>query len=286
MRADRRLHTRLRATVLAVATALGATGSANAECSAIIPASVQMDPGSRVLFYGDSITVGILGTPYHYAALVRHLLAAAYCDFELLEIEAIGQRGSHYIRYARRIGRDLLSSEIPYDWVMFQDSGRALRLAFENDPDSPRSFPVAVQATIDQARLAAPSLSIMLASTPPLDHAHATASWEVRYERVNDFVDHNMVLEDIAATGGHTIVDWAGDACRAYSQAPDAEWTKDGVHPQALGEVLFALSIVRALGVPRADLQLDDLTQFHPMLDETTVSTVANWIYGSDPSCD
>ncbi|HYC57828.1 MAG TPA: SGNH/GDSL hydrolase family protein [Candidatus Binatia bacterium] len=278
--------TRLRAVTCSALAVVALAGPASAQCSFSVPGSVLVQPTSHGLFYGDSITVGILGTPYHYALLVRHMLAAAYCDFELFDVDAIGQRGSHYLRYARRIGRDLTASEFPFDWVMFQDSGRALKLAYERDPDSPRSFPIAVQQTIDEARAVEPSITVFLATTPPLDHANATASWEVRYDRVNDFDDHNDALEELAGEGGHPVVTWATDVCRAYAEAPDAEWTRDGVHPQPFGEVLFALSILRSFGVPRADLKLDDLAQFHVSLDPTTVSTIADWVYAPNPACD
>ena len=261
--------------------------SARADCDPelLVPVELAVGAGQRVLLYGDSITNGSKRTPYHYSILIEHLLHNTYCDLTTLEVVAKGRGGSHYVRYARKlprfVERDARDGGSPFAIILFQDAGRALKLDIEKRPDSPRIFSNAVRNTVAATRTAVPAAELVLMSTSPLDVPRAKGKFVRLYEKQNGFLDHNLELAGLAAELLTSEINWADDTCEAFLGAPEIDWTGDGVHPDEFGHLLLALSTLRGLGAPLADLNTADLGQFSEIYDAPNVAAVVSLL--TDP---
>lgn len=269
---------------------IGLTTTARAACDAEtpVPVSLQITPASRVLFYGDSISAGFLRNSHHYAALVQELLRESYCDFSDFEVTGKGRRGSHYARYQRLIS-GILSQEAkdgpPVTLLFLQDAGRALRTERPSRPDSNRLFGNAVANTIDVSRATTAGIAVVVADTPGLDTHNQSRKFVRLYERQNDWIDHNVILSDIADGRSAPVLPWQDDFCEARAANPTAAWTVDGVHPAALGDLALALSITKFLGVPEQDLRFGSLETLDPDLDSVSAAAIASSIYSPLDLC-
>ncbi|MFT4569205.1 MAG: hypothetical protein ACI8TX_000441 [Hyphomicrobiaceae bacterium] len=250
-----------------------------------VPPSVELAPLDRVLFYGDSLTAGFSRNRHHYATLFEQIAKETYCDFDELVVVAKGRRGSHYARYDRLVTQVLREAEEPFSVIMFQDAGKALRLEHPRRPDSPRIFPNAVLLAIAEANLQAPGARLILATTPPLDSQSARNRFVRLYERQNDWRDHNAVTRSIADSQILSVAPWDTDACYAYNASTGFVWTDDGVHPNAFGDLLLGLSMLKTVGFPREDLALDILSSLDIEITTEDANAIATLVYDAPDTC-
>ncbi len=253
------------------------TGSCISLCDTALkpPLDMRLQPNDRVFFYGDSLTAGGK-VRYHYGNLARDILADTYCDYASLEVTAFGRRGSHYGRYARRIGGTLQGQS--YDWVIFSDAGRALRL-------SNHRFQDGVTETLRSARAVLPFANFAVATTPPLDEGPGDRGGCRVYTNACNYSVHNQVLAEIAAAEQADVVPWNDDTCSVYSENSRAgnaglgTLTMDGIHPKPLGYLALALSVVKWAGARRQDLNLRNLEKVHSDFSFENATRIADWVY-------
>ncbi len=247
-----------------------------------LPPDLKFAPGDELLFLGDSVTASFIQRRDHYGRITRKILGATYCDLAAgFTIDAVGVRASHYGRYARMVGRTL-AKEGPSlrRWIMFQDAGRSLGLAEDRFQD-------AVRETAASAHVAEPSARLLFATTPPFeekpDESHGTCRY---YGKQCNYSAHNDILvqELVPELGAHAVP-WAEDLCRLehlQAELLPVEFTQDGIHPEPVGNLALALSLLKWAGVPREHLVLNGLADLHPQLDDLDlVNRVADWIYSS-----
>jgi hypothetical protein len=270
--------------ILAIVFSVLLVTSAQAACDPAntVPNSLRIAPTSNLLFYGDSISAGFLRNDHHFATVLQEILRETYCDFVDFTVEAKGRRGSHYARYQRLIPGILeqqAKSGASVDFLFLQDAGRALRTERPSRPDSKRLFGNAASDTIETARLEAPAITVVVATTPGLDVINARSKFVRLYDRQNDWFDHNTILTDVAVSLSAEILPLRKDTCEAFAATPSRAWTADGVHPEAFGDLALALSIAKYIGVPETDLRLGSLLSLDSSLDESAAALVASSIY-------
>jgi len=244
------------------------------------PPEFLLEPGAKVLVFGDSITHAASREAYGYSRIVDHVLHQTYCDLAEVRVDAWGRSGSSYRRYPRAMDRRVRrAADSSYGYVLFQDAGRAL------DASNGR-FEAAVRETLDKTLELLPEARILLATTPPLDDDRARLGYRRRYGKSDNFGMNNAVVEGFDGYAGATrIVPWASDACATYAAHPDVKWTRDGVHPTPVGHLLLAISVLEFLGANRSDLDFGGIETLHPDLDAELAGQVADWVYDGAGNC-
>ncbi len=254
---------------------------AEASCNRKVttPPGFRLRPDQRILFFGDSITRLYAKRPFHYGHIFELVLRNSYCEFANFSVDARGRSGSNYRIYRRAVKRYVAYHEnARYDWVMFQDAGRALSL------DNNR-FQDFVRDTVASTQKVAPGARVLLATTPPLDREHAGRRHRRRYDRQFNFRLHNIALREIAADGGLEVLPWAGDLCDLYTRDPFFEWTSDGIHPTPAGHLVLALSILKYMGAELQDLDLTGVSDLQRTLTPMGARAIAGWVFNPIGAC-
>jgi hypothetical protein len=256
--------------------------AAAADCSSgrVSPPAFLIGSGAKILFFGDSITHAAAQAAHAYPHVVRHVLRNTYCDLATVEIDAHGDSGSNYRRYPRAVRKSLRGGgDAAYDWVMFQDAGRAI-------PARRNRFENYVRETIASTCEMLPEARILLATTPPLDRSRARVGYRRRYAKSENFRENNAIVESFDGFDEVTrVVPWAEETCDVYSNHPEITWTRDGVHPTPAGHLLLAISVLRFLGAEQADLDFTAIETLHPDLDVDLAVEVAEWVYSGRGAC-
>lgn len=265
-------HTLACAAVVAAAVGLlvsGAPAQAACDPAATPPPGFLLQPGDKILFYGDSMSRGHSSrrrADQHFANLLQFILAETYCDFSDFTVRALGGNGHSYRNYARAFDRKLRRIGSDWDWVLFQDTGKALRADI---------YESSLQDTLDKAATTLPDATVLVATSAPLDVPRAKRGWVKHFGRAEDWIPYNATLETVAASNSIDVVPWAEDFCSFYSYDPGfdpgdtdpvSDITVDGLHPTPGGEVALAVSLLKYFGTPKEDLNLIQLVSFNPLI--------------------
>ncbi len=235
----------------------------------------SLPPGAAILFWGDSVTVR--GGDNNFAQMFVRIVNASFDRFcedgstaPSRSLRALMRGRSQ--RKSYREANDLratVETLQPY-WVAIQDAGESTPLS----PASGNGFADDLEDSIDavfEPQSGAPPAStvkaLFLFKTPPLDEPGRDFFVCQAYATACNWTAHNVVLEQVAsAQVGRTVVTVPtdADACTAMAQTA-IDFAQDGVHPEKLGYFVYALSLLRAMGVdidaiPDAVLVAQDLT--------------------------
>ena len=245
------------------------------------PPGFLFQPDDELILVGDSVTFAFLGNRDHYGRIFRKILGSTYCDFaETFRVRAYGLKGAHYASYPR-IVKQVLSANPAGEkaWVMFQDAGKSETLADDR-------FQNAVRQTAATTRAVAPGARVLFTTTPPLEEQPERRGTCRIYRRQCNYTAHNDILTwELGPETGSGVVPWSADFCRLIHHRldPDAlEFTTDGIHPRAAGNLALALSTLKWAGVPREHLVLTGLDELHPSLTAHSAALVADWIYSPE----
>jgi len=229
----------------------------------------------NILFKGDSITADYR-KPYHYGKIVGLLLDKSYCDVLNISIYTSGTRGQSYANYAHTISRSMRA--YPYDIVVAEDAG--VSLPSDVFTKSLASFVSAIRTYNSVA-------VIGLSTTPSLEEKTTVTGNALKYAAANNWQVHNNLLEDFVRNDPTLdLIPWRSNSCQAYTKGSDIAYTVDGIHPTPRGHLLYALSILKWMGVREADLNFADLPTLDSSLDIATAQRIASWVYGpQDAMC-
>jgi hypothetical protein len=299
---------RRRAAAVTVAAAtLWFSTAAHADCSAALPDAAlagseleTLAPGSSILFWGDSVTARG-GDNTFGLMLVRVLNAsferfcdngAAASDPSLIALMR-GRLQRKSYRSAQELGNAV--DNLRPAWVVVQDAGEAVEL----EPDSGPGFGDDVAAAIDEVFAVTDGTppepvvkALFLLKTPPLDEPGRDPFVCKEYASACNWTGHNVVLgqvaraADLAADRRVVAVDTDVDACRAMAIA-DVGFAGDGVHPDRIGYLVYALSLLRGMGVEPATIPTSVLLAQGFTIDEVddVRTALATAVPANHPRC-
>ncbi|HEX3357323.1 MAG TPA: SGNH/GDSL hydrolase family protein [Tepidisphaeraceae bacterium] len=201
------------------------------------------DPGSRVLFQGDSITDmnrgrtadpnHILGHSYCFILAARH--AAAFPERHLSFINR-GVSGNQVTDLAARWKADTLDLH-PNVLSILIGVNDIAQTVNNNKPFDADQFAKTYDSLLAQARAANPNLKLVLCEPFSLPGNHSSAhpqEWSAAMDRAR------AVVEKLAAQYHAPVVHFQkvfDDACK---RAPADYWIWDGIHPTYAGQELLA----------------------------------------------
>ena len=246
--------------LLALASSSPARG---ADCSHALPDSAldgtmlaTLSRGATILFWGDSITAR--GGDNNFAQMFVRIVNgsfARFCDdgtsVQNPNVRAL-MRGSSQRKSYREASelRATVGNLQPY-WVVIQDAGDALPVA----PAVGTGFDDDVLGSIDAVfEPGADVKALILMKTPPLDEPGRDVFVCQGYASACNWTAHNVVLDQVAdAQVGRTVVTAPTDVdvCSAMART-GMEFAEDGVHPEKVGYLVYALSLLRAVGIDPA----------------------------------
>ena len=312
---DSRTASRLRAPwrSLVVAIVLVASGPARAQdCSQALPDEAlagtmleSLPPGSAILFWGDSVTAR--GGDNNYAQMLVRILNSSFARFcddgsaaSSPALRVLMRGRSQRRSYREAAGLRAIVANLGPRWVVVQDAGESTPIS----PASGSGFGDDVRSSIDAvfepreaSSLESVVKALFLVRTPPLDEPGRDPFICKDYATACNWTAHNVVLEEIVRArteSGVVTVPADTDACTAMAVA-GIDFAQDGVHPEKSGYLVYALSLLRAMGIgpevlPEAVLVAQGLTS-------NEVATLRNALRGPpaspahprctmDPSCE
>jgi lysophospholipase L1-like esterase len=206
------------------------------------PEALLLKPGDKVSFMGDSITD--LGG---YVHLVAYVLKTAYPELNLPQFVNAGIGGQRAEHMVPRFEKDMKLADNP-KWVFISvgindvNSG----LGKPHDPEVLGMYEKNVAKMVDKA-LAAGANTVLL--TPTIIGESQYSEGNIR---LSLYVD---AMKRVAAAKKCMLVDLHSMFLQALAKkSTNIKLTSDGIHMEPYGDVIMAIGVLRAMGVPDAGM--------------------------------
>lgn len=205
---------------------------------------LKIDPGSKILFTGDSITdcgsslsedINFLG--HGYPVFIASLLGARYPGYELSFINS-GVTGNRAADLAERWQRDVINHKPDLLSVLVGINDVGARYS-DHTACSAMEFSCIYRELLEQTRRDLPQTRIVLME-PFLLPMHADQrNWRA------DLDPKIQAVRDLAEEFSCILIPLDGIFAAAASRRERSFWVKDGVHPTPAGHALIAESWIR-----------------------------------------
>jgi acyl-CoA thioesterase I len=209
-----------------------------------MPNELQLKPGDSIVAIGDSIT-----QQGGYLRDVDAVLAQQYPDLKLSKIVNKGIGGQKAEDLVKRFDRDVIKRKPTYVTISIGINDVWHRLKSPHDPQVLAAYRENVAKMVDQAQEAGIKVILL---TPTLIEETAKSEGN---QRLAAYV---AAEKEIAAEKKCQLVDLHGmflKALKTRPAGPVGHWlTADGVHMKPAGDAIMAIGVLRALGVPDANI--------------------------------
>lgn len=234
-----------------LADALAWTGPAEGEAAK----EVQIKPGDKVSFMGDSITA-----QGGYVRLAAAALKADYADLTIPAFTNAGVGGQKAENMEPRFEKDMKLADKPaWTFISVGINDVWHRLGAPHDQAVLDAYKANVTKMVEKAQ-AAGAKAVLLTPTVITETADAEGN-----KRLTLYVD---AMKSIAKEKGCIVIDLHGYFLNAIAKKPAGmPLTSDGVHMGIYGDAIMAIGVLRALGVPDATIANTDtlsLIQMRP----------------------
>jgi acyl-CoA thioesterase I len=210
------------------------------------PKTLQLKQGETIVAIGDSITQG-----GGYLRNVDSALARQYPDLKVRPIVNKGVSGQKAEDLVKRFDKDVIQLKPAVVTISIGINDVWHRLGKPHDEKILAAYKENVAKMVDQAQKAGIKVVLL---TPTLIQEDPDAEGN---KRLTQYVEAE---KQIAAEKKCQLVDLHGMFLTALKQKPAGQknWlTRDGVHMQPLGDAVMAVGVLRALGVPDAQISAE-----------------------------
>lgn len=209
-----------------------------------LPQQLQLKEGDTIVTIGDSITQDA-SSPTGYDTDLDKFFAAAYPQLKIPKVINVGISGQKAEDLVPRFQHDVVEKKPAFVTICIGINDVWHRLGQPHDPKILEAYSANVAKMVDMAQAA--NIKVILL-TPPLIQEDPETEGN---KRLAMYVEAE---KKIAADKHCTVVDLHQMFLDALAKKPadqkDKWLTRDGVHMQPRGDVVFVIAILRGLGVP------------------------------------
>ncbi len=205
---------------------------------------LRIDPGSRILFTGDSITdcgsslsndINFLG--HGYPVFIASLLGARYPEYEFSFVNT-GVSGNDITELAKRWQHDVLDHKPDVLSILIGINDAGARYS-HNTSISAMEFSCIYKDLLEQTRKNLPETKIVLMEPFVLPLHEDQRNWRA------DLDPKIQAVRELAEEFSCILIPLDGIFAAAASRREKSFWVKDGVHPTPTGHALIAESWIK-----------------------------------------